>query len=212
MARRNAASARRACWLPARRCSNATRSRREEEVRDALGGVLCRCTGYRKIIEAVMNASRHAAALDRRAAGQRPGVGASPIRLDGMPKVTGADSFGADGFPGDALSVLVVRSPHHRASFAFGDLAAFVAAHPGIVAVFTAADIPGRNRFGTIAAFADQPALAEGSVRFRGEAIAVIAGEREADRRSRDRRFPGRMDARCRICLRRARRRPKVPS
>ena len=90
------------------------------------------------------------------------------------------DSFGADGFPADALSVLVIRSPHHRASFAFGDLDAFVDRHPGIVAVFTAADIPGRNRFGTIPAFADQPALAEGSVRFRGEAIAVIAGEREA--------------------------------
>ena len=46
--------------------------------------------------------------------------------------------------------------------------------------MFTAADIPGRNRFGTIPAFADQPALADGSVRFRGEAIAVVAGEPEA--------------------------------
>ena len=83
-------------------------------------------------------------------------------------------------FLADALSVLVVRSPHHRAAFSFGDIDAFVAEHPGIAAAFTAADIPGRNRFGTIAAFADQPALAEGSVRFRGEAVAVIAGEREA--------------------------------
>ena len=152
----------------------------EEEVRDALGGVLCRCTGYRKIIQAVMNASNHAAVLDRRLPASGSAIGSSPIRLDGMPKVTGTDCFGADGFPGDALSVLVVRSPHHRAAFSFGDIDAFVAEHPGIAAAFTAADIPGRNRFGTIAAFADQPALAEGSVRFRGEAVAVIAGEREA--------------------------------
>jgi CO/xanthine dehydrogenase Mo-binding subunit len=52
--------------------------------------------------------------------------------------------------------------------------------NPGIVAVFTAADIPGTNRFGVIPAFADQPALAEREVRFRGEAVAVIAGERDA--------------------------------
>jgi aldehyde oxidoreductase len=153
----------------------------EEEVRDALGGVLCRCTGYRKIIRAVMNAHR---AINAEPASPLPptghAVGSSPIRLDGVPKVTGADHFGADGFPDDALSVLAVRSPHHRASFAFGDIDAFIAAHPGIVAVFTAADIPGRNCFGVIPPFADQPALAEGTVRFRGEAVAVVAGDRAA--------------------------------
>jgi CO/xanthine dehydrogenase Mo-binding subunit/aerobic-type carbon monoxide dehydrogenase small subunit (CoxS/CutS family) len=152
----------------------------EGEVRDALGGVLCRCTGYRKIIEAVLHASRHASALDRRMPASGHAVGASPIRLDGEPKVTGDESFGADEFPQGALSVLVVRSPHHRASFAIGDTAAFVGAHQGIVAVFTARDVPGRNRFGPIAPFADQPALAESHVRFRGEAIALIAGERDA--------------------------------
>jgi len=152
----------------------------EEEVRDALGGVLCRCTGYRKIIRAVMQASRHAAALDHRMPAAGAAVGASPVRLDGVPKVMGTDRFGADGFPDDALSVLVVRSPHHSAAFTFGDLDAFVARHPGIAAAFTAADIPGRNRFGVIASFADQPALAAGAVRFRGEAVAIVAGEREA--------------------------------
>ena len=45
-------------------------------------------------------------------------------------------------------------------------------AHPGIAAVFTAADVPGRNCFGVIPAFADQPVLAEGEARFRGEAVA----------------------------------------
>src|SRR4051812_29823300 len=94
----------------------------EEQVRDALGGVLCRCTGYRKIVSAVMNASRHVTPLDRRLPASGHAIGASPIRLDGVSKVTGIDSFGADSFPADALSVLVIRSPHHRASFAFGDL------------------------------------------------------------------------------------------
>jgi len=162
----------------------------EIEVKDALGGVLCRCTGYRKIVAAVMDAWRHdsdfgaaqdgCVALDLRLPAAGKAVGASPVRLDGVPKVTGAEKFGGDSFPADALSVLVVRSPHYRARFGFGDLDAFRRSHPGIVAVFTAADIPGRNCFGAIPPFADQPALAEGEARFRGEAVALIAGERGA--------------------------------
>ena len=152
----------------------------ETEVEDALGGVLCRCTGYRKIVAAVMNAHlpdrHHNQPLPE--AGRA--VGAAMFRLDGLPKVTGEERFGADFRPADALSVAVVRSPHWHASFAFGDLDGFVAAHPGIVAVYTARDIPGENRFGVIPAYADQPALADGVARFRGEAVALIAGEEDA--------------------------------
>ncbi|CAM5454630.1 molybdopterin-dependent oxidoreductase [Mycolicibacterium aubagnense] len=157
----------------------------EAEVRDALGGILCRCTGYRKIIAAVLDvagsdpAGQHGGIdLDLRLPVAGKAVGSSPVRLDGVPKVTGAEKFGADSFPGNALAVLVVRSPHHHARFAFGDLAAWQAAHPGVAGVFTAADIPGRNLFGVIPTFADQPALAEGIVRFRGEAVALVAAER----------------------------------
>ncbi|MER8681419.1 molybdopterin-dependent oxidoreductase [Mesorhizobium sp. M1405] len=151
----------------------------EAETQDALGGVLCRCTGYRKIVAAVMDAWRHADGLDQRMPLSGHAVGSSPIRLDGVPKVTGGEKFGGDSFPMDALSVLVVRSPHYHAAFSFGDLDAWVKSRPGIAGVFTAADIPGRNCFGVIAPFADQPALAEGFSRFRGEAVALVAGERE---------------------------------
>ncbi|MET0597201.1 MAG: molybdopterin cofactor-binding domain-containing protein [Mesorhizobium sp.] len=154
----------------------------EQEVRDALGGILCRCTGYRKIVQAVLAAaSRGDGALDMRLP-EGPAVGARPVRLDGVPKVTGQEAFGADIVPEGSLAVLVVRSPYWHAAFRFGDLDAFVAARPGLVGVYTAADIPGRNRFGVIPAFADQPALAEGVARFRGEAVAVVAGELEAIR------------------------------
>ncbi|RUX77650.1 2Fe-2S iron-sulfur cluster binding domain-containing protein [Mesorhizobium sp. M7A.F.Ca.US.001.04.1.1] len=152
----------------------------EVEVQDALGGILCRCTGYRKIIAAVMDASLQAASLDFRLPRSGHAIGSSPIRLDGVPKVTGAEKFGGDSFPADALAVLVVRSPHYHASFAFGDLDGWAKAHPGVACVFTAADIPGKNCFGVIGPFADQPALAEGFARLRGEAVALVAGEREA--------------------------------
>ncbi|TPL11251.1 molybdopterin-dependent oxidoreductase [Mesorhizobium sp. B2-4-11] len=152
----------------------------EIEVQDALGGVLCRCTGYRKIVAAVMDASAQAASLDFRLPRSGHAIGSSPIRLDGVPKVTGGEKFGGDSFPADALAVLVIRSPHYHASFAFGDLDGWAKARPGIAGVFTAADIPGKNCFGVIGPFADQPALAEGLARFRGEAVALVAGEREA--------------------------------
>lgn len=152
----------------------------EAETQDALGGVLCRCTGYRKIVAAVMDAWRHADGLDPRMPLSGHAVGSSPIRLDGVPKVTGVEKFGGDSFPMDALSVLVIRSPHYHAAFSFGDLDGWVKSRPGIAGVFTAADIPGKNCFGVIAPFADQPALAEAFSRFRGEAVALVAGEREA--------------------------------
>lgn len=149
----------------------------EAEVQDALGGVLCRCTGYRKIIRAVMDANAPSQPLGDEGAG---GVGSPIPRLDGAPKVLGTDLFGADERPEDALSVLVIRSPHWQADFVFGDLDAFIAANQGIIGVYCATDLPGRNNFGVIPPFADQPALAEGRARFRGEAVAVIAGERDA--------------------------------
>ncbi|MFO1174182.1 MAG: 2Fe-2S iron-sulfur cluster-binding protein [Paracoccaceae bacterium] len=146
------------------------------ETEEALGGVLCRCTGYRKIVAAVMDAAAEGHAALGEGMGDGP-VGARIERLDGRAKVEGRDLYGADLWQTGGLILKAVRSPHAHARFTFGDLDGWRADHPEVSALFTAADIPGRNRFGVIAAFADQPALAEGLVRFRGEPVAVVAFE-----------------------------------
>ncbi len=155
----------------------------EGAVMDAIGGVLCRCTGYRKIVAAVLDAAGgDGTAADRHdgtvaAAPSDGAVGRRLARLDGVEKVEGSDVFGADFAPPGTLALRAVRSPFHHARFRLGDIAAWIAKNPGVVRVFTADDVPGENRFGVIPPFADQPVFAVAETRFRGEAVAAVVGE-----------------------------------
>jgi aldehyde oxidoreductase len=150
----------------------------ESEVMDAIGGVLCRCTGYRKIISAIVEAGANVVVEASPDAGAA--VGARLVRLDGKKKVDGTEIFGADETPAETLGVRVIRCPHDRARFQFGDLDQFVAAHPGVVLVLTAKDVPGVDCYGVIPRYADQPVFANSEARYRGEAVAAVVGETDA--------------------------------
>ena len=67
-----------------------------------------------------------------------------------------------------------VRSPHAHARIVSVDVSAAVAM-PGVHAVLTQADVPGRKTYGL--EFADQPVLAAERVRFHGEPVALVAAE-----------------------------------
>lgn len=145
------------------------------QVETALSGVLCRCTGYGRIVQAVVECGRALPPAAAPAAGQA--VGAALERLDGLPKVLGVDAFGADGWPEDTLLVRLVRSPHAHARFTLGDAEGWARSHG--LTLLTSVNIPGRNLFGTIPAFVDQPVFAVDLVRFKGEAVAALVGPRE---------------------------------
>jgi len=150
----------------------------EEAVLDALGGVLCRCTGYRKIVEAVLDAAHGVPAAPEGDA--HTAVGARLPKVDGVPKLTGAEKFGADALPEAAfLALRAIRSPHAHARFTLGDLRPLLAKYPGLVRVLTAADIPGRNLYGIYPTGKDQPVLADGYVRHRGEPVCALVGDAE---------------------------------
>ena len=141
------------------------------EVEEALGGVLCRCTGYGKIVEAVLAVGTSTPVMPPPAG---MAVGTRMTRVDGVAKVTGQDVFGADAIPADALWIRVVRSPHARARFKLGDLGSLRAR---LAAVLTAADVP-FNGYGIYPDIKDQPVLADGMVRYRGEAVVALIGNR----------------------------------
>jgi CO/xanthine dehydrogenase Mo-binding subunit/aerobic-type carbon monoxide dehydrogenase small subunit (CoxS/CutS family) len=159
----------------------------EEQALDALGGVLCRCTGYRKIVEAILSLGSADASLEP-AVGAA--VGARIARTDGIAKVTGGEKYGADLWPEDSLVLRALRSPHHHARFTLGDFAPLQAKYPGLVCVLTHRDIPGQNRFGIYPTGKDQPALAETHVRHRGEAVAALVGDAGTIEAIRDEELP----------------------
>ncbi|HKU98778.1 MAG TPA: (2Fe-2S)-binding protein, partial [Vineibacter sp.] len=59
-----------------------------QEVLDAIGGTLCRCTGYQKIVNAVLSVGAVAAVSPRTG----KAVGARVVRVDGRPRVAGTAS------------------------------------------------------------------------------------------------------------------------
>jgi aldehyde oxidoreductase len=159
----------------------------EQDVLDALGGVLCRCTGYRKIVDAVLSVG-HIKQMPAQSGDQA--VGSRIPKVDGVAKLTGTEHYGADFWPRDSLVLRAIRSPYHHARFSFGDFTASHAAYPGLVKVLTAADIPGQNLYGVYSVGKDQPVFAEGYVRYRGEAICALVGDAEAIVAIRDEEVP----------------------
>jgi CO/xanthine dehydrogenase Mo-binding subunit len=100
-------------------------------------------------------------------------IGASLPRPDALAKVTGAACYPGDLITPDMLRLKVVFARRPNARIVALDTSRALA-HPGVIAVFTAADVP-CNAYGLIDQ--DQPVLCADVVRFAGDKVALVAAE-----------------------------------
>ena len=112
-------------------------------------------------------------------------IGESTIRSDGVPKVRGEFEYSSDLWMDGMLWGATLRNPHPHANIWSLDTSA-AEAMPGVYAVLTHEDVPGRKVYGM--EIPDQPVLACERVRYQGEPIAIVAAAHpETARRALDR-------------------------
>jgi xanthine dehydrogenase molybdopterin-binding subunit B/aerobic-type carbon monoxide dehydrogenase small subunit (CoxS/CutS family) len=148
----------------------------EEQIREGLKDVICRCTGYTQIFEAVEQAAKWHRSPQEFAGWQlRTGpMGVSAALFDGERSVRGqllyADDLNRDG----QLFGQIVWSQHAHAEIKRIDTTAAALA-PGVVRVLTAKDVPGLNGHGRTKP--DQPVFCSDRVRYTGDIIALVLAE-----------------------------------
>jgi len=144
-----------------------------------LGAHLCRCTGYVKILDAVESLAQGETPVAISAGG----VGDRGTKYEGQSLTLGDRDFIDDMEPNGCLHGAVVLSGHARADVHAIDSSAALAM-PGVVAVLTAADVPGELRSGLI--HKDWPAFIPvgGRTSYLGDVIALVVAETRAQARA----------------------------
>ena len=154
----------------------------EAEIKKAIRGNVCRCTGYKKIIEGIALAGailRGEASVDPALEeGEDYGVGARAFRTDVRDKVLGRGEYCDDLYLDGMAHASAVRSPYPRAKVLGIDPSAALAL-PGVLAVLTADDVP-HNKVGHLQQDWDVM-IAKGDItRCVGDAICLVVAENEA--------------------------------
>ena len=153
----------------------------EAEIKKAIRGNVCRCTGYKKIIEGIALAGailRGEASVDPALEeGEDYGVGARAFRTDVRAKVLGTGAYCDDLYLDGMAHASAVRSQYPRARVLDIDASAALAL-PGVLAVLTADDVP-HNKVGHLQQDWDVM-IAKGDItRCVGDAICLVVAENE---------------------------------
>jgi xanthine dehydrogenase molybdenum-binding subunit len=143
-----------------------------EDMSRHLGAHLCRCTGYVKVLDAIEAVAQgHDIALE-----SPGGIGTSGVRYQAQELTLGDRGYVDDIRVPGMLHAALHLAAHARADILSIDVTAAAAA-PGVVAVHTAADIPGELRVGII--HKDWPVLIPvgGRTSYAGDVLAIVVAE-----------------------------------
>ncbi|WP_308754492.1 selenium-dependent xanthine dehydrogenase [uncultured Anaerotruncus sp.] len=147
------------------------------QVKEALKNNICRCTGYKKIEEAVLLAAKLLREDSPVPACTFTGrVGESLPRVDAPAKAVGDAEYVDDMRVEGLCYGSAVRSAYPRARVLSID-AEEARALPGVVALLTAADLPGKPRVGHLKKDYDVLIPVGGITHFLGDAVALVAAE-----------------------------------
>ena len=147
-----------------------------EEAAFAIRNNICRCTGYVKIIDAILLAGEIFRAGEVPPAPEDWSLGQRVPRVDVEEKVTGTGIYPDDIYLDGMIYGSAVRSKYPRARV-LAIHTEEAKALPGVVGVYTAADIPGRNKVGHLMKDWDTMIAVGDITHYLGDAICLVAAE-----------------------------------